>query len=160
MTGITSASTFKEPSGNTYVACTTSPSSERWRNDGEWSFIVPLPFTGGPRLRPTKPPCHDLEQFKKHRALTLGCVSKKHNVLAVLEDSGEISVLSLKSHEMGGICGEEGDAERLSQALCKQEKPSASCLQFDPDGERLFAIDPSGKIIITEFKGCDLTQAS
>ena len=52
---------------------------------------------------------------------------------------------------MGGICG-EGDAERLSDALFKQEKPSTSCLQFDPDGERLFAIDPKGKIIITDFE--------
>ena len=151
MTGITSASTFKGPSGTIYVACTTSPSSERWRNDGEWSFIVPLPFTRGPRLRPPNPPCHDLEQFKKHHALTLGCVSTKHNVLAVLENLGKISILSLKSDEMGGICG-EGDAERLSDALFKQEKPSTSCLQFDPDGERLFAIDPKGKIIITDFE--------
>ena len=151
MTGITSASTFTGPSGAIYVACTTSPSSERWRNDGEWSFIVPLPFTRGPRLRPPNPPCHDLKQFGKHHALTLGCVSTKHNVLAVLERSGVISVLSLKSHETGGICG-EGHAKRLSEALFKQEKPSTSCLHFDPDGERLFAIDPKGKIIITEFE--------
>ncbi len=149
MTGITSASTFKGPSGTTYVACTTSPSSERYRNDGEWSFILPLSYTEGPRLRPPNPPCHDLGQFT--HALTVGCVSKKHHVLAVLEDSGKISILSLMGHEEGGICG-EGDAERLSEALCKQEKPSTSCLRFDPDGERLFAVDPRGKIIITDFE--------
>ena len=106
----------------------------------------------GPQLRPPNLPCHDLEQFKEHRGLTVGCVSRRHDVLAVLEDSGNISILSLKSHENGGICGEEGDAVRLSEALCKQEKPSTSCLQFDPDGERLFAIDPRGKIIVTEFE--------
>ena len=160
MTGITSASTFKGPSGTIYVACTTSPSSERWRNGGEWSFIVPLPFTPRPRLRPPNPPRHDLEQFKKHHALTIGCVSRKYHVLAALEKSGGISILSLKSHKMGGICG-AGDAKRLSETLFnKQEKPSASCLQFDPEGERLFAIDQRGKIIITDFEACDLTQAS
>ena len=152
MTGITSASTFKGPSDTTYVACTTSPSSERYRNSGEWSFILQLSYIRGPRLRPPNPSCHDLEQFKEHRALTVGCVSMKHNVLAVLEDSGDISIISLKSHEKGGICGGEGDAERLSEALCKQEKPSTSCLRFDPDSGRLFAIDPKGKIIVTDFE--------
>lgn len=159
MTGITSATTFKGPSGTIYVACTTSPSSERYRNDGEWPFISPLSHARGPELRPPNPPFHNLEQFKEHHALTVGCVTRKHDVLAVLEDSGEISILSLKNHEKGGICG-EGNAERLSEALYKHEKPSTSCLRFDPAGERLFAIDTKGKIIMTDFEGRDLTQTS
>ena len=152
MTGITSASTFKGPSGTTYVVCTTSPSSERYRNGGEWSFISPLSYTMGPRLRPPNLPCHDLEQFKGHHALTVGCVSRTHDVLAVLEDSGNISILSLENHEKGGICGEEGEPKRLPEALCREEKPSTSCLRFDPDGEKLFAIDRKGKIIVTKFE--------
>ena len=152
MTGITSSTTFKGPSGTIYVACTTSPSSERYWNDGEWSFISPLSYRRGPELRPPNPPFHNLEQFREHRALTVGCVSRTHNVLATLEDSGKISILSLKNHERGGICGED-DAERLSEALHKHEKPSTSCLRFDPAGERLFAIDIKGKIIMTEFEG-------
>ena len=158
MTGITSASTFQGPSGLTYLACTTSPSSERYRNGGEWPFISPLSYRRGPELRPPNAPFHNLEQFKEHHALTVGCVSTKHNVLAVLEGSGKISILSLKSHEDGGICGEE-KAQRLSEALHRQEKPSTACLRFDPEGERLFAIDPKGKIIITDFKRSDQKQA-
>ena len=75
MTGITSASTLKGPSGAIYVACTTSPSSERYRNNGEWSFISLLSYRRGPDLRPPNAPFHNLEQFKEHRALTVGCVS-------------------------------------------------------------------------------------
>ena len=150
MTGITSATTFKGPSGTTYVACTTSPSSERYRNNGEWPFISPLSYARGPELRPPNPPFHSLEQFT-HHALTVGCVSRKHDVLAVLEDSGRISILSLKSHEKEGICGEV-DAASLSQSLHKQEKPSTSCLRFDLAGERLWAVDPRGKIVWTGFE--------
>ena len=150
--GITSASFYRAHSNRTCVLCTTSPSTERWRNQGEWSFSLPVLNTTVPVLKCTTKAIHNFEQFRKHRALVAGAVSSRHNVLAVLEETGKIYILRLDAHEDGGIHSPELDAGKLAVRLAKQETPSANCLRFDPDGERLFAVDIKGKIIIVEFE--------
>lgn len=154
MTGVTSASIYRSPTDRLYVFCTTAPSSVRSSHQGEWSFVVPLPNLNLPRIRPpNNNSIHNFEQFKFHCALRAGCVSSRHNIIAVLEETGKISILPLEAHEKAGIHGSDDDALAvLPEVLCKQDNPSPSCLHFDPTGERLFAIDPKGKIIIAEFE--------
>ena len=81
-----------------------------------------------------------------------GAVSTTHNIFAVLEDCGRISILALDAHEQGGIHSPQADADILSVSLSKQDRPSMSCLVFDPSGSRLFAVDPKGKIVVAEFE--------
>lgn len=91
---------------------------------------------------------YDFHQFKNHRPLRAGAVSNKHHVFAVLEETGKISILPLRAGEKGGICGIRGDVQYLTKAL----NSASSALRFDPDGERLFAVDAQGRILITEFE--------
>ncbi|KAL9127791.1 MAG: hypothetical protein Q9217_003397 [Psora testacea] len=151
-TGITSTSLYRSPSNRSYLLCSTSPSAERWHNHGEWSFSVPVSNTD--TLVRTPPPkvVHNFEQFRKHRALVASAVSNTHNILAVLGETGEISILQLDAHEDGGIHSQEKEALKVSQQLAEQERPSASCLRFDPEGERLFAVDNKGMVVIVEFE--------
>ena len=81
-----------------------------------------------------------------------GCPSSQHHVFVVLEESGRLSVLRLDKHDDGGIHSPDENAEILPHSLCKQDRPLSNCLRFDPSGSWLFAIDPKGKIIVTEFE--------
>lgn len=152
-TGITSTSLYIAPSQNRYILATTSPSSERHRNDGEWSFSLPLlsfstPAT--PRLRPPSPTIHNFEQFRDHRALRAGAVSSKYNVFAVMEDSGRISLLPLLAAEEGGVRGASDEVEFL-----KNWKGTAGgYMRFGPEseGQNLVAVDAKGRGVIVEFE--------
>lgn len=144
-TGVTSATVYHSPSKRDYLLCTTAPSTERWHHDGEWSFILPVPPNTRSHSGST---IHNFEQLKRPLA---GCPSSKHHVFAVLEDSGKLSILRLDKHDGGGIHSPDEDAETLKQSLCKQDRPLTDCLRFDPSGSFLFAVDPKGKIIVTEF---------
>ncbi|KAL2047571.1 hypothetical protein N7G274_000612 [Stereocaulon virgatum] len=161
-TGITSISIYKSPSQRFYILCTTAPSSERWRNKGEWSFIIPLPLRPPATLptqliHPTDNNIHNFEQFEKHRALLGGCVSIEHSVFAVLEKTGKISLLSLDPHSRGGVYSAQDNAELLSTSastsLCEQKRSGTSAMRFEPEAEggRLIAVDARGKIVVTKF---------
>ena len=156
---MTSTSIYNSPSNRPYVLCTTSPSSERHYNNGEWSFSLPLPSTetpssSTPRWRPPSNTIHNFEQFKRHDRFRAGAVSNKHNVFAVLEDNGRISTLPLTAGAQGGICGpppdesEGGGSTFLSKSIGKV----GGCLRFTPDGERLVAVDAEGKVVVAEFE--------
>ena len=141
-----------------YILCTTAPSSERWYHDGEWSFILPFAENAyRSQIRPVNE-VYNFEQFQAHGPLITGCPSSQHHVFAVLEDSGRLSILRLDKHSDGGIHGREDaegcpeKAEILPHSLCKQSRPSAGCLRFDPSGSYLFAVDPKGKVVVTEFE--------
>ena len=171
--GVTSTSIYISPSNNIYLLCTTSPSSERHQNQGEWSFILPLPNLGkltAPQLRPPyRDNIHNFEQFENHRAITAGAVSSRHNVFAVLEVNGRISLLPLKASAQGGICGvntknkmKDLDESRGSisytdtrvgmKILDERLGGTGGCLSFTPDGEKLIAVDARGKVVIVDFE--------
>lgn len=124
---------------------------ERCRHDGEWSFILPInenvsrsQISPGSRV-------HNFEKLKNHRALLAGCPSSQHHIFAVLEISGRLSVLRLNMHKDGGIYSKY-EAEILVHSLCKQDRPLPDCLRFDSTGSRFIAVDPRGKVIVTEFE--------
>lgn len=150
-TGVTSATVYQSPSNRLYVLCTTAPSTERWYHDGEWSYILLIPPNPSrSHLQPSSI-IYNLEQTKSHRPLFAGCPSSQHHVFAVLEDSGRLSVLRLDRRDGGGIHSPDEDAEILAHSLCKQDRPLTDCLRFDPSGSCLFAVDPKGSIVVTEF---------
>ena len=149
---MTSATVYQSPSNQVYVLCTTAPSKERWHHDGEWSFILPIPVNASRAHTPSGSCIQNLEQFQDHGPLFAGCASSQHHVLAVLEKSGRLSVLRLDKHRDGGIHSPDQDAEILAHSLCKQDRPLTSCLRFDPSGSFLFAVDPKGKVVVTEFE--------
>ena len=135
---------------------------ERWRNEGEWSFIIPFPHASSNTpptqiVRPLKTTIYNFKQFEKHRAIFGGCVSSGHNIFAVLEKTGRISVLSLDAHHNGGVHSAQEEAETLSTTasttLRGQRRSGASGMRFEPEAEggRLFAVDTRGKVIVTEF---------
>ena len=156
-TGITSTSIYTSSSNNHYLFCTTSPSSERHKNSGEWSFILPLPkvqTSATPRIRPPNSTIHNLEQLKHHRVLRAGAVSSKYNIFAALEDNGRISILPLVASPQGGICGKDSGMKVLSETVGAR----AGILRFTPDEERLIVVDAKGKIAVVDFER-DTSQA-
>lgn len=52
----------------------------------------------------------------------------------------------------GGISGKGNDVMVAGETLARQERPSAGCMRFDPGGDRLFAVDPKGKLVVVEFE--------
>ena len=148
---MTSATIYRSPANRPYVLCTTAPSTERWHQDGEWSYILPIPGNASRSYILPGSRTHNFEQLGDHRALFAGCPSSQHHIFAVLEDSGRLSVLRLDKHEDGGIYSSD-EAEILAHSLCKQNRPLPDCLRFDATGSCLFAVDPRGKIIVTEFE--------
>ena len=79
-------------------------------------------------------------------------------MLAVLEETGKISIMHLQAHKEAGMTSymEDGTGDdkliRLPEALCKQYPPLSSCMRFDPSGDRLYAVDPKGRVIIVNLK--------
>ena len=146
---MTSSSIFASPSsGKTYVVTTTSPSSERYKNQGEWSYSSPI----GKPAEPLPPEMtHNFEQFRKNQSLVAGAVSHQCNIFAVLERTGNIFFLPLTGHSEGGICSAVEIPIKLKSSLCKQDRPSPHCLRFDPLGTRLYAADATGRIIVFTF---------
>ena len=151
-TGVTSATVYQSPTARIYVLCTTAPSTERYRHDGEWSFILLIPPNAFRQPPHPSTRLHTFEQLDCHRPLYVGCSSSQHHVFAILENSGRLSFLRLNKHKDGAIHSREKNAEKLLHSLCKQDRPLTDCLRFDPSGDCLFAVDPKGKIIVTEFE--------
>lgn len=144
-------SIFTSRNGRQYLFCTTHASTERWRNGGEWPFCSPITFP--PESAPERT-IHDLESLKDKRRLVAGAVSSKANIFAVLESSGNISIIGLKAHDHGGICDTDVPPYTIKPALSSQKTQSQICpsvLQFDPSGKRLFAVGPDGKFIVVDF---------
>ncbi|KAL9113858.1 MAG: hypothetical protein Q9227_001992 [Pyrenula ochraceoflavens] len=147
--GITSARLFDSPSGKSYVVVTSSPSSERSRNEGEYSFISPVDCTAQHPVD-LSPLLHPLEKLAKHPAIRDGAVPRRGNLVALLEKSGGIVLLPLIADDGAGlitpsIAGHQ--PPRLSSSLCQQRRSNMGSLRFDPPGTLLYAADTKGKLI-------------
>lgn len=148
---MTSAVLYTSPSQQSYVLCSTSASTERYRSNGEWPFISPV-ATSDEEVPPST--VHDFVALQSYRQLITGAVSSVANIYAVLEKTGKIVTLRLTSHEHGGIGPREEAPQKLRASLCSLESSRASttCMRFDPSGEKLYAVDPEGKLLVVTFK--------
>ncbi|KAL8994326.1 MAG: hypothetical protein Q9169_005674 [Polycauliona sp. 2 TL-2023] len=149
--GLTSVAMYDSPSQQPYVFCTTSASTERYRSEGEWAFSSPV---APPNEQVPPKSVHDLTALQDHRQLVAGTVSSKANKFAVLTKLGKILILSLSSHEEGGICSlnEEPDILPLSLCALRSSRATPTCIRFDPEGTKLHAVDPEGKFIVVMFR--------
>ena len=147
--GVTSASLFHTPSGNSYILCTTSPSSERSRYGGEWSYIspiLPLPATIPPQLD------HSLWRLRECKAILTGAVSPSSNLIALLEETGRVLLMPLVAEASGGLSSE--DPVFLDVRLAEQQKASSTSLRFCHVGHNLclVGVDTKGTIIRKYFE--------
>ncbi|KAL8876220.1 MAG: hypothetical protein Q9198_005547 [Flavoplaca austrocitrina] len=151
--GLTSIAMYKSPSQSqqSYIFCTTSASTERFRSEGEWSFISPVPFPGH-QVPPNA--VHDLTTLQDHRQIVACAVSSVANKFAVLTKAGKIIVLALNAHEEGGIDSLQDEPDILPGSLCslRSSRATPTCLRFDPTGTKLYVVDPEGKLLVVRFK--------
>ena len=147
--GATSATLFHTVSGNPYVLCTTSPSRERSKNNGEWSFVSPVgagPAKVPPQLH------HNLWRLRKAGAIIAGAVSPDGSIIALLEETGNILLMSLVAQEGGGLSALEPIT--LDATLKRQTSASPTALRFCEVERRLclLAVDPEGTVIRLDFQ--------
>lgn len=132
---------------------TSSPSKERHQNDGEWSFISPYDHypNAATNLRPL---LHRLEELADYSSIHCGAVPRQGNLLALLEETGNIVCVPLFPGDRAGLStsGVSGQTPiKLPESLCSQQKLSMGALRFDPPGTLLYAIDSKGKLIRAGF---------
>src|SRR5205085_1292311 len=127
-----------------YLLATTSPSSERYNNNGEWTFISAVAD------EPAKVPSDlqlDLAKLEKAKPIVAGTVPISGDLVALLENSGKIYLLRLRS-----IDGHIGSGEKpvtLAEKLAGANKVSNTCLRFHVANGCLFlyAVDTEGTVI-------------
>ncbi|KAL8648296.1 MAG: hypothetical protein Q9210_005071 [Variospora velana] len=149
--GVTSAVIYNSRSKQSYILCSTSASTERYVSKGEWPFASPVTATGEEAPSTS---VHDFDTLQNYRYLIAGAVSSLANIYAILEKTGQIVILRLTGHEEGGICSRDEAPHKVKASLCGTNSPraSTSCMQFDPSGERLFAVDPEGTLLVVTFR--------
>jgi hypothetical protein len=147
--GVTSARLFYSPSSRPYILSTTSPSTERVRNGGEWTYISPV--SDIPSLVP-KELDQDLCQLGNAGAILTGAASASGDVVALLEETGTVLLFPLARGKIGGLALARCQQPiRLDRKLSKQEKASTTSLRFCAKGRNgplhLYAIDIKGNIV-------------
>ncbi|KAI9800304.1 MAG: hypothetical protein M1833_003418 [Piccolia ochrophora] len=145
--GITSAVLFHSPSKKPYVLCTTSPSSERSKFEGEWPFLSPV--GGSPAIVPPSLE-HSLCHLKRPSAVLAGAATVQGDLIALLEEDGTLKLFSLAASSTGGLCSER-EPTILDHRLSKQKRVSPTSLRFRTGASdsrtELFAVDTNGHII-------------
>ncbi|KAI9751514.1 MAG: hypothetical protein M1815_001085 [Lichina confinis] len=124
--GMTSAAMFSTPSQKPYILCTTSPSTERSRNDGEWSFISAV--ADSPALVPKKL-THSLYALQRDQEMTAGAASPRGDAIALLDKDGFLTLFPLAAEQDRGLHS-EGKPIVLKERLSTQIGSSATCLRF------------------------------
>ena len=147
--GATSATLFQTVSGNPYVLCTTSPSRERSKNNGEWSFVSAV-GAGPARVPPQLE--HNLWRLRKAKAIIAGAASPDGSVIALLEETGRILLMPLVAQEGGGLSSL--DPITLDVPLKSQKSASPTALRFCEVERRLclLAVDPEGTVVRLHFE--------
>ncbi|MCJ1283639.1 hypothetical protein MMC26_002970 [Xylographa opegraphella] len=147
--GATSAMLFQTVAANPYVLCTTSPSRERSKNNGEWSFVSAV--GAGPALVPPQLD-HHLWRLRKAKAILAGAASPDGSVIALLEESGNVLLMPLVAQDGGGLASL--DPITLDSKLKSQKSASPTALRFCIRERRLclLAVDPDGTVIKLLFQ--------
>jgi len=146
---LTSATLFNSPSRKPYVLCTTSPSSERElaaENGCEWSFISPVASV------PARMPMslqHNIVELRK--SVLVGAATSAGDLIAILEASGRVKLLSLDGNRDGGLCCHASkNPMNLKIRLSRQDRAHPTSLRFQESSEglRIFAVDRHGELIV------------
>jgi hypothetical protein len=149
--GVTSVHLFYSPSSRPYILSTTSPSNERVRNGGEWTYISPVSDT------PSRVPeelSQDLLRLRNARAILTGAATPNGDVVALLEERGEVLLFPLGPGNSGGLVNFQ-EPIKLEKELSKQQKASTTSLRFCAKGPNrqlhLYAIDTKGRVVWKSF---------
>lgn len=149
--GVTSARLFYSPSSRPYILSTTSPSNERFRNGGEWTYISPVSDT------PSRVPeelNQDLWRLRDARAILTGAATPNGDVVALLEETGKVLLFPLGPGKDGGLVSFQ-EPIKLDKELSKQQKASTTSLRFCAKGPNrqlhLYAIDTKGRVVWKSF---------
>jgi hypothetical protein len=159
--GVTSAHLFYSPSSHPYILSTTSPSTERVRNGGEWTYISPVFDT------PSRVPeglDQNLCQLGNAGTILTGAATAHGDVIALLEETGTVLLFPLMAGEDGRLVPAHlPELIKLDKKLSSQEKASTSSLRFCAKGRdrqlHLFAIDTKGKVIWKSFNQRQINPA-
>ena len=146
--GATSATLFQRASLNPYVLCTTSPSNERSKNNGEWSYISPV--GAGPAKVPPQLD-HNLWRLRKAKAIIAGAASPDGTIIALLEETGRILLMPLVAQDGGGLSSL--DPISLDKKLKSQKSASPTAMRFCEVDRSLclVAVDPKGTVVRQHF---------
>jgi hypothetical protein len=151
--GVTSVCLFYSPSFRPYVLSTTSPSNERFRNGGEWTYISPVSDT------PSGVP-EELDQNlwrlrDDAKAILTGAATPNGDVVALLEQTGKVLLFPLGPGRDGGLVNSQ-EPIKLNKELSKQQKASTTSLRFCTKGTNrqlhLYAIDTKGRVVWKSFE--------
>ena len=147
--GVTSAHLFYSLSSRPYILSTTSPSTERFRTGGEWTYISPVFDTPSRVLEGLD---QNLLQLDTAGAILTGAASARGDVIALVEQTGAVWLFPLMASKNGGL--EPSDSQqpiKLDKKLSSQEKASMTSLRFCAKGKNgqfhLYAIDTNGKVV-------------
>jgi hypothetical protein len=159
--GVTSAHLFYSSSSRPYILSTTSPSTERVRNGGEWTYISPVFDT------PSRVPeglDQDLWQLGNAGAILTGAVTARGDVIALLEETGTVFLFPLIASRSGGLAPAQSQQPiKLDKKLSNQEKASTTSLRFCAKGRNrqlhLYAIDTNGKVVWKSFNQRQISSA-
>jgi hypothetical protein len=157
---VTSTVVFQSPTGNPYILCTTSHSSERRKkeHEGEFPFLAPavMPF---PKIQNGF--FHPLTQFVHQPALQAAAVPIHGNLVALLDRVGQIWLLSLERSEQSVLKTSENKI-KMALKLAPDLSGKAGSLRFSPDGSKLFAADNRGNLVTFCFsdQGFPVRKAS
>ena len=146
-----SATIFHSPSNRPYVLCTTSPSSERWKHGGEWSFISAV--ADSPASVPPDLQFDFCQLGELEKGIVAGAASSDGKVVALLNQKGRIKLFILNAKTGGGLHSALEEPVALKTRLAAQTTASRGCLRFQSQGGKLFlfAVDLHGKVIKAEI---------
>ncbi|KAI9771280.1 MAG: hypothetical protein M1840_002250 [Geoglossum simile] len=135
-------------SGNPYVLCTTSPSYERARYDGQWPFVSPVASS------PAKVPPgleHPFENLEISSAIHVGDASPDGRVVALWDATGSLILVPLSPSHSGGLENYHTRAPVTLEAKLMNSRPSMppTSLRFYVESGclHLYAVDMEGGVV-------------
>ena len=134
------------------MLCTTSPGSERGRDEGCWSFVPPAsdPF---PRYEALAFHCFTQVQHKKYFTLHDGAVSNSGNLVALVSKTGEICLVPLKANPFDGFWSvPRSDPIPIRHKLTRNDSVFMVALRFNTDDSKLVGVDHTGKVVIVDLQ--------
>jgi hypothetical protein len=151
--GITSATAWMSPAQRPYVLCTTSPSTERDVDGGEWTFIAPLSMPFAPWA--TERAYHCLRQVQgddsRHLHIHASAISPQGNLVALLDSKGRICLIPIRARRGGGmVSNDDVPPVEVKPALGRNEDLMAG-IRFNLLGTKLYAINWNGEVLVISF---------